>query len=317
MLRLRLEDGDLDRVVVAADAAPLLELADVTRHPSPFTSAVVSRHIQPHDVALLRVLLSGACTPGFLQPHLTDADEAVEAVVSVTTDRAERDIADNIAAGYLPHGVLVELTSSGRAGVSVRRHLETVLRRAVRDIHEILEGSGRPAPRAWAAAVQARLDHQDPDTTFAELGPHVRHVDGDLQIDLRSGAEVSAVSPGTGIVLVPTTADYPSVTVSSSGAPTVISVPTADIGIDPMTDDAPPALTRLLGSTRARLLVEITLHPDGIRALARRTDLAPATVSEHVKALREAGLVVHGAPGTDGSVTHTTTSLGHRLIRGR
>jgi DNA-binding transcriptional ArsR family regulator len=54
--------------------------------------------------------------------------------------------------------------------------------------------------------------------------------------------------------------------------------------------DVPATLGRLLGTTRARLLLA-TAEPATTTALARRLGISPASASEHLGVLRDAGLV--------------------------
>src|SRR5512145_1015160 len=65
-------------------------------------------------------------------------------------------------------------------------------------------------------------------------------------------------------------------------------------GIDRLWQDVPPpppdTLARLLGRSRAALLVDL-VAPATTTALARRHRLGASTVSEHLHALRDGGLV--------------------------
>jgi DNA-binding transcriptional ArsR family regulator len=74
----------------------------------------------------------------------------------------------------------------------------------------------------------------------------------------------------------------------------------------------PPAVARLLGTGRASVLVE-TAVPGTTGGLARRVGLAPATVSEHLAVLRDAGLVVSTRRGHE--VLHQQTPLAAALLR--
>jgi DNA-binding transcriptional ArsR family regulator len=71
------------------------------------------------------------------------------------------------------------------------------------------------------------------------------------------------------------------------------------------------ALERLIGRTRAALLSELD-EPASTAGLARRHGLAPATVSGHLKVLREAGLVVGERHSHE--VRYRRTRLGTALV---
>ena len=74
---------------------------------------------------------------------------------------------------------------------------------------------------------------------------------------------------------------------------------------------APPVtLARLIGRTRAKLLLALA-EPASTTALARRYGLSPGTVSEHLGALRDAGLV--SASRARHQVLYERTPLGIAL----
>ncbi|GIF45897.1 helix-turn-helix protein [Asanoa ferruginea] len=72
------------------------------------------------------------------------------------------------------------------------------------------------------------------------------------------------------------------------------------------------ALSRLLGETRAAVLISI--HQGcGTGALAQRVGISAPAVSHHIGVLRDAGLVTSSRSGT--GVRHTRSRLGDALIR--
>ncbi|MFH8477172.1 winged helix-turn-helix domain-containing protein [Streptomyces sp. NPDC018000] len=73
------------------------------------------------------------------------------------------------------------------------------------------------------------------------------------------------------------------------------------------------ALATLLGRTRAAVL-EVLASPDGhtTKQLAQGLAISPASASEHVTSLRDAGLVTSLRQAN--TVRHTTTALGNNLI---
>jgi hypothetical protein len=81
----------------------------------------------------------------------------------------------------------------------------------------------------------------------------------------------------------------------------------------PAQADPSAALERLIGGTRATLLTGLD-EPASTTWLARRHELAPGTVSEHLKVLREAGLVVGERHRHE--VRYRRTRLGSALTRG-
>ena len=74
-----------------------------------------------------------------------------------------------------------------------------------------------------------------------------------------------------------------------------------------------PALARLLGSTRARLLRELE-RPSTVSELAARLGVTVGAVSQHLGVLRAAGLAVSRREGRQ--MVSLRTGLGLGLIRG-
>lgn len=88
----------------------------------------------------------------------------------------------------------------------------------------------------------------------------------------------------------------------------VPSAPARHIGAS-----VPPALSALLGHTRAVVLCVIADHPACTTTqLARRAGVSPASASEHATTLRKAGLTALARERK--TVLHTLTHLGHTLL---
>lgn len=79
------------------------------------------------------------------------------------------------------------------------------------------------------------------------------------------------------------------------------------------TDDAPPPLAQLIGTSRAQLLQSLD-GPMTTTGLAAALRLAPSTASRHASVLREAGLLASRRDGT--RVMHRRTALGEALLEG-
>lgn len=118
---------------------------------------------------------------------------------------------------------------------------------------------------------------------------------------------------GAGMVLVPSVFVWPAVTALSEVSPQPAVVYPAR-GIAELWKPAPrpegDALGRLLGPTRAALLQSLA-EPATTATLARRHQLAPSTVSEHLGVLRDARLAVGRRQGS--RVVYRQTALGARL----
>lgn len=318
MLRLHLAPEDLRTVHVGNAPAPLLELGNLVRGrvPNVTPDAATGLRGRPGfeaDRELLAALFLLPCTPGFLQPGLTDRAAAIDAVCSVAPDRARHDLAENVISGYPMPAWALELTRPGLGGLRLRRRLERALSRAVQALVEPVLEDVRPRAATWAAGIEATRRAGGTGASLDALGDHVRLRGGVLEVDLFSGAEVEAATSASGLHIVPSLASHPTVSVSNTGAPTTITVPMPCAPNPTSSDevDATPALADLIGRTRTRLLLLVAFEPGlGVRALARRLDVAPATASQHIRVLRNSGLVKSHETGV------TVSALGLQLIRG-
>ena len=120
---------------------------------------------------------------------------------------------------------------------------------------------------------------------------------------------------GAGLVLQPSAFTWPNIVVVDDSDPVRLVYPARGIAElwQPVTAATSAALARLLGANRARLLT--SLQEDATTTtLARRHDLAPGTVSEHLSALAGAGLVRAARSGR--TVIYSLTPLGQSLLMG-
>jgi DNA-binding transcriptional ArsR family regulator len=120
---------------------------------------------------------------------------------------------------------------------------------------------------------------------------------------------------GRGLVLVPTAFGWPNLGIGPTDdvavAPPALSYPMLGAARLWEPSTRPPAIARLLGAGRAFVLAE-TLIPSTTGSLAQRVDLAPATVSQHLAVLRDAGLVTAERRGRE--VLYRQTPLAAALL---
>ncbi|WP_205661236.1 ArsR/SmtB family transcription factor [Amycolatopsis vastitatis] len=148
---------------------------------------------------------------------------------------------------------------------------------------------------------------------FADLHPRATWQNDELHL---TGFRHGTVDlRGRGLVLVPTAFGWPKLgigpTDATSATPPALVYPM--LGAARLWEPATPspAIARLLGSGRASVLAE-TLIPGTTGSLAHRVGLAPATVSEHLAVLREAGLVTATRRGRE--VLYRRTPLAAALL---
>ena len=121
---------------------------------------------------------------------------------------------------------------------------------------------------------------------------------------------------GAGLLLMPSVFLWPSLApVIDPPARPALAYPARGIAElwQPARTPQSDALARLLGRTRAALL-ESLAEPASTHTLARRHDLAPSTVSEHLSALRDARLV--SSRRQRHAVMYQQTRLGTALASG-
>ncbi|MFF6980811.1 helix-turn-helix domain-containing protein [Streptomyces sp. NPDC008343] len=120
---------------------------------------------------------------------------------------------------------------------------------------------------------------------------------------------------GRGLLLVPSVFCWQApITLTDPSLPPVLVYPVARTHrwwLPPQGGTGSRALARLLGHGRAAVLRALE---DGCTTseVARRAGVTPATVSEHVRILREAGLVA--SVRDRNTVVHVLTPLGHSLL---
>ncbi|MGC5022528.1 DUF5937 family protein [Micromonospora sp. DT47] len=178
-----------------------------------------------------------------------------------------------------PEAGLVRLAGQIRAYAEVALapywpRMRTLLER------EVLVGARRMADDG----VHGLLNHLDRYVSWHDGTLRVDHVttSGSVRLD------------GRGVLLVPSVFTWPrpfSNLIGGSGQPT-LRYPAAAVATLWERAATPPgqALSGVLGRTRATLLHELAV-PTSTTELARRCELAPGTVSAHLTALRDAGLV--------------------------
>lgn len=149
---------------------------------------------------------------------------------------------------------------------------------------------------------------------FANLHPRATWQNDALHLTgLRNG---TVDLRGRGLVLVPTAFGWPNLgigpTNDTSHTPPALVYPMLGSARlwEPATD--PPAITRLLGAGRASVLAK-ALFPSTTRSLAQRVALTPATVSQHLAILRDAGLVTAERRGRE--VLYRQTPLAAALMQ--
>lgn len=157
-----------------------------------------------------------------------------------------------------------------------------------------------------------RLAEGGVDRLFADLHPEVSWSDGTLTIDC-SCAVPDLPLRGKGMLLVPTAFSSPktSAMTESPWQPTLI-YPARGTALLWESAPAPPeALAKVLGQGRASVLADLDA-PRTTSDLARRLGMSPGGVSQHLAALRDAGLVAAERNGRN--VLYCRSPLADELV---
>ncbi|MFJ6936622.1 DUF5937 family protein [Streptomyces sp. NPDC101132] len=256
-------------------------------------------------------------TPDFLGPPpigpAASFDEEIAAIRAADPDAAREDIARSL------------VCTPGAYESPLGRAMLADPARAVRDLADLTEAAWRtlvephwPRLRALLEADlvfhSRRLAEGGLEALFNGLHPSLTWHDGTLTID-RPGTHVRELG-GQGLVLMPSAFGWPEV-VSGFDPPWQPTLVYPARGIGALWTEAgtrtPEALARLLGRGRADVLCALEA-PGATTALAQRLGMAPSTVSAHLSALRDAGLLLSRRHGH--RVLYERTPLGIALATG-
>ncbi|MGW6704368.1 DUF5937 family protein [Streptomyces sp. NPDC054956] len=131
---------------------------------------------------------------------------------------------------------------------------------------------------------------------------------------VRRQCSMSRADVGAGLLLVPSAFAWPRVlTRSVAPDPPQLAYPARGIGTlwEPRTTEASDAVAAVLGRSRALLLAELDT-PASTTQLAGHSGLSTAAVSQHLTALRNAGLVTAHRAGR--SVLYARTAIADALL---
>ncbi|MET7621510.1 winged helix-turn-helix domain-containing protein [Streptomyces sp. NPDC005408] len=149
---------------------------------------------------------------------------------------------------------------------------------------------------------------------FDDLDPQLTWESGTLQMEHRCTRGVRQLD-GRGLLLVPSAFTWPRIfsTLGSEDWQPTLRYPPRGIGTlwEQRPQPCSNALAGVLGRTRALLLAELAA-PASTTDLARRIAISAGGVSQHLTALREAGLV--SAHRTGRVVLYARTSVGEALM---
>ncbi len=264
---------------------------------------------------LVRLMPRVGYTPDFLSPAPTGPEATIEREIDqvrrTCPDQVRLEIDRSLGAGELDPAL-----------TWLRGDPETVLGRLAEAQEEVWHRLVRPGWAAVRDVLDADIAYRSHQASrggvravFADLDPRLSWHDEDGVLVVPSRLPERRDLGGQGLVLMPSSFAWPDVVAVTAEPwqPTVI-YPARGVaslwaraelgGSDP--------LARLLGARRA-LLLRALATPGTTSRLARQLALSPASVSEHLGVLRDAGLVRGQRTGR--VVQYSRTLLGDRLAR--
>lgn len=262
---------------------------------------------------LLAVQPRHGYTPDFLAPPpqspLVTIDQELDRVRSTPADVVALELSRSLAQreGAPPAALRALLADPATAAERLSELLERCWRVLLAPWWERI----RDLLDADIAFRARRLADGGLERLFAHLDPGVRFDGSTLEVGGRGVGHRDLA--GEGLVLLPSAFVWPGVVLvlDLPWQPTLIYPARGIAGLWQAPAAHPPAaLGRLLGRTRARLLLALAT-PASTAVLARRLGQSPSGVSEHLSALHDAGLLTSYRVGHQ--VVYERTPLGIAL----
>jgi DNA-binding transcriptional ArsR family regulator len=298
MLVLRFATADLAQVRFAV--SPLLEamrsvrvLADPGAHALhlPWIAEAREKTCDLSLETLQALQPAKVYSPDFINPPpdrpLMDFDEELEQMVATPPRQVRSEIERAFQDRELP-AVLEPFLSDPPSAMAnlaalLREYWQRTLAHHWTRIRAVLQGDVLHRARMMAAGGASKL--------FRGIDPSVSWADGQLRIDKSFEDELDL--RGLGLVLVPSTFVWPQVLAVTDPRwqPTLI-YPARGVALlwEPKRVSAPEALAALVGRIRAAVLTSLD-EPQTTTQVARSVGVTSGSVSQHLRVLRDAGLV--------------------------
>jgi DNA-binding transcriptional ArsR family regulator len=313
VLRVHFTAEDLLHTRFATAPAPLMELgmalATLQRDEVLFerwrreAGAGLPRAARP----LFQLVPANAAGPLFIDPISDGIDDGVDAVLSTPMGFVHRELRRVFAAGQ-PITPWVRALDEGDS--TAWQVLGDALRAAY---GAVICPSWQRVWKSFRTEIALRgrlIAEQGIQATLETLYPGTRWQGTALLFDVDS--QLTVRPDGRGVTLLPSAfwTGRPMVGTHPDRSALIVYPAITPL---PLVDGAPAGdpLADLLGRTRAAVLA-LTVERRTTGALARELGISAASVSEHTRTLRSAGLIVTERAGK--AVLHSMTPLGDRLL---
>jgi len=267
-----------------------------------------SRSALDHET-LLALTDSRLWTPDFLNPRpsspLTRFDDELASLATIDPAVVVRDLQAVHGAGSLIH--------------ALRGPAPQVLSRIIDALAGYWQHCFAPHWPRMRALLEGDVTYRARQISqhglaamFNGLSPAVRLVDATVEVRLRTRLQYTRATNG-GLTLVPSLWTLNASTPISDAEPPMIIYAARGVATlwEPQPLTAPGALAALLGVVRAGLLVALET-PASSTELASRLGVTPTAVNQHLRALRDGGLLVGVRDGR--SVLYRRSPLGDRVV---
>jgi hypothetical protein len=259
---------------------------------------------------LLALTNESMWTPDFLTPRpggpLTRIDDELAAAAAVEDAIVAQDL-DEVHPDGLP--------------TPLRGPVPDVRRRIVDALTAYWDACFAPVWPRMRAVLQADVVHRGTvisargaGAMFADLAPRISFADGVVSVQLTTIAAARRRSTtGAGLTLVPTLFTRGATCPISPDEPPMIMYGARGTGTlwQAQRHVADAALVAVLGRARAGLLTALE-HPASSTELARRLDVTTSAVNQHLRVLRDAGLLTSARAGR--SVLYLRSEVGDALV---
>ncbi len=317
MIEYVLDEPDLAGVRFAL--TPMGELAlslrawrDPGRYPVhlPWVKAVLARAGDFDAELLLALTNERRWTPDFLNQRpvtpLTRFDDELQAVAALPPERIHRDLR-RIHDGLPPAVRGNPSAVQARIVEALRGYWDGAFGPLWERIRPILEGDITYRGRAMTQAGLAAM--------LADLSPRVTFRTPVVSIDIPSLGDRRVQTSGAGLTLVPSAWIVRTAVPVDPAEPPLLIYGARGVGTLWERPAVRPAagLAGLLGATRARLLTTLA-EPQSSSEVAARWGVTPPAANQHLRALRDGGLLVAQRSGR--RVLYGRSRLGDALVAG-
>jgi hypothetical protein len=319
MLVVRFGPADLANIRFAI--SPLLELhASLRALEDPSRTALhlpwiheVKGKIDPEHLALLNAFIPPkAYSPDFINPPphspLAEFEDGIDEMLATPHAQVRTEIRNAYRDRAIPAVLSPLLDDPGTALPQLAEVMRAYWNIAIEPywdrLRALFEGDVLYRARQMADGGARQL--------FSDLHPELTFEDEIMRVK-KEWSEDMALA-GRGLLLVPSAFNWPSLSwiTREPWQPTVV-YPARGVGTlwDPGTLATPGGLSELMGERRASVLAALET-PLSTTELARRLELSPASVSQHLSVLRDAGLVQSSRVRR--VVLYARTPRGHALV---